>query len=318
MRTPNIVNMKFGSHLYGLATPTSDVDYKGVFIPTLEELLLNNYPHAVETSTGSATGKNTAQDIDTGLYSLSRFIRHACQGETFAIDMVHCVEPLITSVYWEEIVANRTRFYSRDLKAYMGYVRQQASKYGLKGSRLADLSSAIDSLKQLDPALLIRDAQQNLYFGDHVTWKVKENPHAGQTNQFYMVLGKMFQDTNTVGYTLNNLTKMYDGYGHRAKLAETNSGVDHKAVSHALRAGYQARDIFLKGDFEYPLAETEFILAVKQGNLHYKREVEPVLEKLVEEVDRLADASDLPKTVDTEYWDRWLLSVYQREFNLSI
>jgi predicted nucleotidyltransferase len=29
--------MKFGSHLYGLNTPTSDVDYKGIFMPTLEQ-----------------------------------------------------------------------------------------------------------------------------------------------------------------------------------------------------------------------------------------------------------------------------------------
>ena len=33
-----IVKMKFGSHLYGTATAQSDVDLKGVFLPTREVL----------------------------------------------------------------------------------------------------------------------------------------------------------------------------------------------------------------------------------------------------------------------------------------
>lgn len=58
MRKPTVVNMKFGSHLYGLNTPTSDVDYKGIFMPTLEELLLNSFPKTIVTSTGPEHAKN--------------------------------------------------------------------------------------------------------------------------------------------------------------------------------------------------------------------------------------------------------------------
>ena len=35
-----IVKMKFGSHLYGTDTENSDVDYKGVFLPSKEDILL--------------------------------------------------------------------------------------------------------------------------------------------------------------------------------------------------------------------------------------------------------------------------------------
>jgi predicted nucleotidyltransferase len=35
-----IVKMKFGAHLYGTATSDSDLDYKGIFLPTKEQLLL--------------------------------------------------------------------------------------------------------------------------------------------------------------------------------------------------------------------------------------------------------------------------------------
>lgn len=36
-----IVKMKFGSHLYGTNTEDSDVDYKGVFLPSKKEILLD-------------------------------------------------------------------------------------------------------------------------------------------------------------------------------------------------------------------------------------------------------------------------------------
>ena len=127
----------------------------------------------------------------------------------------------------------------------------------------------------------------------------------------------MYQSTNTVLYTIERLQQMYDGYGHRAKLAEQNEGVDWKAMSHALRAGYQARDIYRDDDFSYPLKETEFLKQVKQGKLDFAQ-VGSELERLVAEIENLSENSNLPEHVDTEFWDKWLLSVYAREFSLNV
>ena len=317
MRKPNVVNMKFGSHLYGLNTPTSDVDYKGIFMPTLEELLLNSFPKTIVTSTGPEHAKNSAGDVDTEVVSLPQFIKHACQGETYAIDMLHCARPEFVTPVWDELVANRTKFYSKNLKAFVGYVKQQAAKYGVKGSRLADIKQAIDSLAKLDQNLILGEVKDQVYFGEYAEWKVKPNPGVGHDNEFYMVNAKMYQSTNTVLYTVERLQQMYDGYGHRAKLAEQNEGVDWKAMSHALRAGYQARDIYRDGDFSYPLKETEFLKQVKQGKLDFAQ-VGSELERLVAEIEKLSENSNLPEHVDTEFWDKWLLSVYAREFSLNV
>jgi predicted nucleotidyltransferase len=35
-----IVEMRFGSHLYGTATPESDLDFKGVYLPEARDILL--------------------------------------------------------------------------------------------------------------------------------------------------------------------------------------------------------------------------------------------------------------------------------------
>ena len=317
MRKTTVVNMKFGSHLYGLNTPTSDVDYKGIFMPTLEELLLNSFPKTIVTSTGPEHAKNSAGDVDTEVVSLPQFIKHAVQGETYAIDMLHCARPEFATPVWDELVANRTKFYSKNLKAFVGYVKQQAAKYGVKGSRLADIKQAIDSLTKLDQNLTLGEVKDQVYFGDYAEWKVKPNPSVGHDNEFYMVNAKMYQSTNTVLYTIERLQQMYDGYGHRAKLAEQNEGVDWKAMSHALRAGYQARDIYRDGDFSYPLKETEFLKQVKQGKLDFAQ-VGSELERLVAEIEKLSENSNLPEHVDTEFWDKWLLRVYAHEFGLNV
>jgi len=318
-RNPDIVNMMFGSHLYGLDTPASDVDYKGIYMPKLHELLLNSYPGTNKHSTGAQHQKNEAGDIDLEVISLPKFIKHACDGETFVIDMLHCTSPISTSPMWEELVSKRTMFYSKSLKAYMGYVKKQAAKYGLKGSRLACIRNAIEHLNTFKPDVTLAQVKDSLYYSQYVKWISVPAKHADMHDQdFYEVNAKKYQSTNTVSYVVIQLQKMWSGYGHRAKQAEKNEGVDWKAMSHALRAGYQARDIYMFGDFQYPLVETDFILAVKLGQLDYKTDVAPELERLVDEVDILADVSTLPAKVDREYWGAWMLQQYSKHFDIDV
>ena len=46
-----IVKTIFGSHLYGTSTPESDNDFKGVFLPSKEQILLNEIPKSINEST---------------------------------------------------------------------------------------------------------------------------------------------------------------------------------------------------------------------------------------------------------------------------
>lgn len=310
----DIVMMKFGSHLYGLDTPESDVDYKGIFLPKLPELLLENSPKIISTSTGNSHSKNTSKDKDFDLISLPRFIKDACDGETYTIDMLHSKEK--GNFIWEYLVQNRTDFYCKNMKAYIGYVKQQAAKYGIKGSKLHDIKCAIDKLKECNPDMTLEGlfwfSEDPVYLGTHARI-VDLND-----GMYYEVNNKKYKLNNKIGYIIDGLQKMYDGYGHRAKLAEKNEGIDWKAISHALRAGYQVRSIFLDGDFEYPLKETPFLREVKLGKLHYKDEVNPVLENLVDEINHLSEISKLPSKVNRKRWVIWLLKLYERMYGVEI
>jgi hypothetical protein len=246
--------------------------------------------------------------------SLQSFVKQAVEGKNTAIDMLHAgpKQLLITSDIWLELRAKRHMFYTKDMSSYVDYVQGQAAKYGVKGSRLAALTEAMDYLRPLADGpgrmtleLTLGDVAADLPIGEHAYIVETETEKTGK-QQFYEICQRKFDFKNKVSYCLTNMQKIYDGYGKRAKLAESNDGVDWKAVSHALRAGYQAKYIYQDGGFTYPLPETDFLMDVKLGKVDYKNGVQPTIEALVTEVTELAAASNMPETSDTEYWDNWI------------
>lgn len=313
-----IVKMVFGSHLYGLETEKSDMDFKGIYIPNSDDLILNRVKKSINKSTGSNNSKNSADDVDEEYFTLQYFVEMALKGEMIALDMLHCSDPklvLQSTPEWWFLVSNRERFYTKNTKAYIGYLKRQVAKYCVKGSRLADIKRAVDCLDNFNPDMKISEVWNSLPEGDYLK-KIQERRPGG--NNYYEVNAKKYQDTNSIQYVIDALRKMYSSYGSRAKLAEENNGVDWKAVSHALRAGYQMLDILTKGSFEYPLDQTEFLKAVKLGEKDWN-DVKPVLEELTERIEKKIETSTLPNEPDREFWDNWLLKVYkQHYFNILL
>ena len=158
-----ILKTKFGSHLYGTDTPESDLDIKGIFLPELRDVLLQKVPKEIDLSTNTSDTKNTKNDIDEGYYSLHYFLKLAFKGETVAIDLLHArpewnEEPKLLNLYhngsdiqfttiWEYIYANRAKFYTKNMKAFLGYCRTQAAKYGLRSGRLVNIMETINIIK---------------------------------------------------------------------------------------------------------------------------------------------------------------------------
>jgi hypothetical protein len=314
-----IMKCLFGSHLYGLQTPSSDKDYKGIYLPERDNLLLGNYAKHYSQSTGDDKSKNTADDIDVEIFSLPYFIELACKGETVAIDMLHAKDNLAESVddwhntidfIWDELLADRTKFYTKDMKSYVGYARKQANKYGIRGSRMGAVEDALRVVKELSPELRLKEVWDLLPTGEHILKVVTSDKSQSKPLNFYEVCGRKYQDTLFITQLEAHLEGIYNEYGERAKQAKDNLGCDFKAISHALRASYQMLGILKDGDFDYPLPQTKFLLEVKTGQLNFVNEVQPELESVILTIEKLAESSKLPQKVDRNYWDQWLLKKY--------
>ena len=146
-----IVTIKFGSHLYGTSTPASDIDIKSVYVPCARDIALQRVKGSISNKRDKYEGeKNFAGELDEESYSLQRFLDLAAEGQTVALDVLFAPEWAMIgppAPEWIAIMKNRNRLLTRKSAAFVGYCRQQANKYGIKGSRVA---AAREALKLLD------------------------------------------------------------------------------------------------------------------------------------------------------------------------
>lgn len=305
MREEIVVLMKFGSHLYGTNTSDSDTDYKGIFFPSKEQIYLGKIPKSISKNTKHGDGKNTPSDVDTEIYSFHYFIHLACEGETVALDMLHAPDNMIleSSPFWDELKLSKSLFYTKSLKAFVGYAKRQAAKYGIKGSRLNAAKQVIAILEQNDPNARLSTIWDSLPEGEHLV----KHPENENGIKEYEICGRKAQESGKIYYVLDMVKKFYDAYGVRAILAAKNQGIDWKAVSHAIRAAFQVKEVLLYRDITFPLKQADYIKAVKQGKLDYTTEVAPYLESLISEVEILSSKSTLPEKANRKYWDSFII-----------
>jgi predicted nucleotidyltransferase len=92
-----IVEMQFGSHLYDMATPQSDLDSKAVYLPDARNILLqrvqNTMTHAPDKPDGD---KNAPGDVDREIHSLQRYLQLLAEGQTMALDMLFAPKSAMT------------------------------------------------------------------------------------------------------------------------------------------------------------------------------------------------------------------------------
>lgn len=301
----------FGSHLYGTSTENSDTDYKSIYLPSKKSILLgkirNNYSDNTKKDFGNT--KNTKDDVDSSFYSLHYFIQLALEGQTTALDMLHASDSmlLVTSPIWEAIVANREKFYTKNIKSFVDYARGQAAKYGIRGSRLSDVKNVLNFLLSCDPDVRLFSVWDGLPKGEHIFIEEKNGI------KLYKVCDRSLQETVKVSYAADILKKIENEYGERARQAKDNKNIDWKAVSHAVRAAFQIKQLFTEWTITFPLKEASLIRDIKLGKLDYLTVVVPLLEGLMEEVEQLALISTLPEVPNTEFWENFLITTLEKE-----
>lgn len=323
-----VIKSYFGSHLYGTSTPESDVDYKEIFIPDARQIMTDSVKNHMTMNTNDTSSRNTNEDIDHELFSLKQFFKLCSKGETVALDMLHTPPEMIVKSelpeVWEFIYANRARFYTTDMKAYLGYVRKQAAKYGVKGSRMAALREVVEVLDKTpntetvqnvagahDVRVRVGKITSTLPVNEFCRW-IHTKDEKGGDQVFYEVLGRKFQASISVEMMKTSVYKMWKEFGDRARKAEQNDGIDWKALSHALRGGFQLEEIYSTGDLKYPLKSAKLLKEVKAGNIPFK-EVQQLLEAVVSNVERLAEVArknGMPSEPDMKFWDDFVEKVY--------
>jgi hypothetical protein len=317
----NIVKMVFGSQLYGTNTHSSDTDYKSVYIPNPKEILLQKIKESLSLKKDKAENeKNTNEDIDEEIYSLDKYLKLVGEGQTVSLDMLFAPDQflLTNSLSWKEIQNNKEKLISKKSKAFIGYCRTQANKYGIKGSRVA---AARDSLAFLNHLIQIMGMSVKLgEYASKIDIFVKDKEFIeivdiplpnGQIIRHLSVCDRKLPYTSSVGNAFSVVKKIVDEYGKRAIQAEKNEGVDWKALSHAVRIGEQAVELFETHNIVFPRPNAHELLKIKKGEIPYK-EVSEKIEKLFLDVEYASEKSTLPENVDKEWIENFIVDIYGR------
>lgn len=320
-----------GSHLFGTNGPQSDHDYKGVFLPSAEQIILGSYSDTIRQSTGNGIDRNTKDDVDCELYSLRKFLIMVENGDTAALELLFTPEShiLIKDPIWDEIISIRHMLISKKINSLIGYIRQQSNKYGIKGSRMGELNNALKVLKEAEKKHEFSNPKlkhswdelvRNLKGYEHVHLiALPIDKRQNITTPAFDILDSKFSCDTPFSVCVKSLSDKYKAYGQRAREAKNNNGIDWKAISHCLRCGIQAIELMTSNHITLPHTQPnrEYLLKVKQGEFKYS-EVEPQIEAILESVELAAKNSNLVERLDRKYLDSILLKYYKQEIVSSM
>jgi hypothetical protein len=283
----------YGSRLYGTSTPTSDIDWKHIVLPSLDSLLLGNGVKNHDKKTNNQQNvRNTQDDVDETFTPVQVFARDYYGGQTYALELAwaiegtHAGQQLLHPLFEQFVRELRERFLTSNIKAMMGYAVNQASLYSMKGERLSCVQTTLlifnhvfDYYRDSDlDTLTVGQIAEIPYFREKFAWLAEKYPKyfrqdtydigGGDMKPCFMLLEKHIPFTNKYGHTMKVLDNLAKKYGSRASDASIDN-VDWKATMHALRIINQGIELLSTGSMSFPLkpAYAAELLAVKRGEI---------------------------------------------------
>lgn len=324
-----ICEIKFGSHLYGTSTPESDLDFKGVYLPSAREICLGNYKKTVNLQRPKKPGeRNTKDDVDMELFSVDRYLELLCDGQTVALDMLFAPYSLYTHMdgRWGWIMAHvynhRMELLSSNINAFVGYARQQAAKYGIKGSRMDALKNTIELLEklperekmaryQLELCMLVNNSANLVSLEKTPLVEIVHiNAPNGRTEPHLHVAGRKIPFHATVKYAKDIFQKIYDGYGDRAYKAQLAGGKDYKALSHAVRINSEAKELLETGMITFPRPDAALQVKIKTLQVPFE-EVSEIIEQGLADLMEAQEKSILRATPNRDFAEDLIYRIHK-------
>lgn len=303
----------FGSRLYGTATPNSDTDYKTVFIPELEDLITGKTNVINTTITKSNKedehDKSNSDCTETEYIPIHKFLNMLLDGQTMAIDVLFSNKEswVESGLKWTYLYNSRSQFISKNMYAFMGYAKQQAIKYSIKGERLISIKKMLAFLESLPSDMTLETVEASVNIPEDKYCYVTRGPRACET--FLNVGIKKYMFNAVIDRIVPGVRSMVNMYGDRAADAENVGGADFKAISHAFRACREVKELISTGDLVFPLKDRKFLLDVKLGNYPYKDIIQQ-LECEITETENFVKNSNTPEKPSFAT-DAYLLYLYR-------
>jgi hypothetical protein len=314
---------QYGSKLFGTDNIHSDTDYKGIFIPSKRDVLLKKDIEHYNYTSGENHSKNGKEDVDLQLYSIYKWFNLLKKGETGALDLLFSLFREDTQVYSDEMFTsvmkeNAGKFYNRNLHSFVGYCVGQSKLYNIRGSRFRELHTFVEYFSKIDEKKKhlkieeVFDEIESIFSSEvfkyiHFTkGAVSRGNDAYKEGMYVEVLGKKFRATVSVAYFSEKISAMEAQFGNRARASST--GVDWKALSHAMRVIDEVEELLDEGFISFPLRNYVYIRSIKEGR-ETLEEVMNIIDRKLDVVQDKLDKSTLPEKSDEAFIEALILDL---------
>ena len=292
-----ILRVKHGSHAYGLNTPSSDLDIKGICIEPKEYYL--GFLHKFEQVEKMA---HKGYDHDEVIFSLQKFMHLAAECNPNIIEILHVDESdvLFQDAWGQELRDMRDDFISRKARhTFSGYAHAQLKRIKTHRAWLLSPPKSPPSRKDYGLSEQIKISKSKLgAFEALVGDGVIDDKAPDHVTELY-IKERTYQSAKQHWEQYQNWKKTRNPA--RAALEE-KFGLDTKHAMHLIRLMRMCKEIMLTGKVFVKRPDRDELLSIRNGAWEYDRIVS-YAEELDAECAELYDVSDLPHEPQRELID---------------
>lgn len=294
-----IIWITVGSNLYGTATPESDEDFMGIFMPNPEYVVGLRRVNEVDLSIKSKKddGRNDSDAIDDKFYEFRQYLMKAldCNPNILELIFVNSDNIKFINSIGEILLENRHLFPWKGLaQKFLGYSFSQKHKMRIRTEHYKTIKTAHEYFAEF----LHEDTPTAFELRERRTMTVelfayRYKPEFMSEKQSHFALGDLNVQKSL---QLRKLKAMVDARFSKAtnrKGLMEKYGFDTKYGSHLVRLMLEGQELLETGQLIFPLKESQLILDIKLGR-YTMEEILEMADNFEADIEIWRGKSDLP------------------------
>lgn len=289
-----------GSHGYGTNVEGSDVDIRGVMLPTKEQLIgLSHFEQQLDETT------------DTCIYEFNKFINLIMGCNPNTIEMLGCRQYLVFNKVGEELIDKVNLFLSKKcINTFGGYANAQLRR--IENSLCHDEYPEEEKVKHIkqtmDVAMTKLEEKNELFFNKAIQTKVEDD-------KLYMSMNFKDVEIDKVRATLNDLLTIEHTFN---KLGQRNNKRTveklDKHMMHLIRLYHMCFEILTEQKVNtYRAKDRDFLLEVRNGKYIkdgiITEECRAYLRELEEKLQQAKEVTTLPEKPNYKEIEKFVIDV---------
>lgn len=321
-----------GSLLFGTAVNGSDVDIRGVHIPSKRDIVFqrvkpdstplegvrkeNVLRQASSMALRFGVNADTSAD-DIVSMPLHQYLTLVASGEVTTVETILSPNHLwLTDMMdlqtWMDVLSIRSKIITKKVNRAVGFCNGVAIKFGVRAERLDAAIKAQTLFEELrkshgNTCLLynVKDDIMELTKYEAIEYDDETDHNVPMLR----VCGRGLQFTSSLKNSLNTLDGLVNSYGKRARASLNPDKKDWKAVMHAHRVADQMHELLSEGTITFPRPNAAYLRQIRNGEVSMDV-LTATLEENMKSLDEASASSALPEEADMEAIESLVTHLY--------